>query len=47
MKKRTLDNYVYIRLMDGDKERVKDKAASEGMDMTTWIRNLVLKALKK
>ena len=39
--------YIYIRLEDATKNKVKELAASEGVNMTIWVRQLILKTIAK
>lgn len=45
--KRNYDDYIFIRLPADTKPLIAAKAESEGLTMTGWIRQLVLKGLKK
>ena len=44
-KKKPFSEYVYIRLDDSIKKRVKEKAALDGSNMTIWIRQLIMREL--
>ena len=45
--KRNFEDYIFIRLPKDTKPLITAKAESEGLTMTGWIRQLVLKGLKK
>lgn len=45
-KKQKFGNYVYVRLDDGDKDKLKEIARKDGSNMTVFIRRLIIKAIR-
>lgn len=41
----TPSDYIYIRLDDSTKEKVKIAAQRDGSNMTIWVRQLIMREL--
>lgn len=39
--------YLYVRLDEKEKERVKKRAEKDGSNMTIWVRQLIFNELDK
>ena len=44
-KSAALNDYIYIRLDDSTKEKVKEAAKKDGSNMTIWVRQLIMREL--